>query len=217
MPSRSTTKAVRLQPDFANAHLNLGTALFRKRLLTDAAAHYEKALAIAPQSIVILNKLALLLATCSDAQIRNGSRAIELAEKADRLSNRQSPEIVRTLAAAYAEGGRFTDAIDAAKRAQELALEQRNAALAGEIRMDVDLYRMNFPKRESGTDGRGRSLNLGSSEVSGAPPPPPTLITRKKTEIVLRDSRNFSGPIIRRRPAEFREKRNARAALPVLS
>jgi tetratricopeptide (TPR) repeat protein len=144
------TKALQLQPDFANAHLNLGAVLFRKRLLADAVAHWEKALAIAPQSTVTLNKLALILATCSDARIRNGSRAIQLAEQADRLSDRKSPAIVRTLAAAYAEGGRFTDAIDAAERAQELALEQGNSALADESRMDIDLYRMNFPKHESG-------------------------------------------------------------------
>jgi tetratricopeptide (TPR) repeat protein len=78
------------------------------------------------------------------------SRAIQLAEQADQLSGRKNPSVVRTLAAAYAESGRFNDAIAAAERALKLASAQGDSALVSDLRMDIDLYRMNFPRRSSG-------------------------------------------------------------------
>jgi Flp pilus assembly protein TadD len=88
-----------------------------------------------------------VLSTCSDAQFRNGSRAIQLAQQADKLAGEKNPVFIRTLAAAYAESGRFNDAIGAAQRALQLAVAKGDSALASELRMDIDLYRMNFPRR----------------------------------------------------------------------
>jgi tetratricopeptide (TPR) repeat protein len=142
-------KVLSIHPDDPHVHTNLGTALMRKQLVGEAIAHYEKSLAIAPESTVALNNLALVFATCSDARFRNGPRAIELAERADQLSGGKNADIVRTLSAAYAESGRFKDAIDAAKRALELATAQGDRPLASTLQMDIDLYRMNFPRRTS--------------------------------------------------------------------
>jgi tetratricopeptide (TPR) repeat protein len=143
-------KTLSIHPDDADAHANLGDALLRKGLVRDAAAHYERSLEITPRSPAILNSLAWVLSTCSDAQLRNGSRAVSLSEQANQLSGGDNPVYIRTLAAAYAETGRFNDASDAAQRALELALAKRDAALASKLRMDIDLYRMNFPLRERG-------------------------------------------------------------------
>jgi tetratricopeptide (TPR) repeat protein len=143
-------KTLSTDPDDPRVHTSLGTALLRKGLVGEAISHYEKSLAIAPQSTVTLNNLALVLSTCSDARFRNGSRAIQLAEQADQLSGRKNPSIVRTLAAAYAESGRFNDAIAAAERALQLATAQGDSALVSTLRMDIDLYRMNFPRRSGG-------------------------------------------------------------------
>src|SRR5438067_1618274 len=65
-------KTLSIHPDDADAHANLGDALLRKGLVRDAAAHYERSLEIAPRSPAILNSLAWVLSTCSDAQLRNG-------------------------------------------------------------------------------------------------------------------------------------------------
>jgi tetratricopeptide (TPR) repeat protein len=143
-------KTLSTDPNDPRVHTSLGTALMRKGLVGEAIAHYEKSLVIAPQSTVSLNNLAQLFATCSDARYRNGSRAIQLAEQADQLSGRKNPSIVRTLAAAYAESGRFNDAIAAAERALQLATAQGDSALVSDLRMDIDLYRMNFPRRSGG-------------------------------------------------------------------
>jgi len=57
-------------------------------------------------------------------------KAIELARQADQLEGERNPMIAAILAAAYAEGGRFDQAVTAARRALELATAQKNAAMA---------------------------------------------------------------------------------------
>ena len=141
-------KAISIRRDDADAHANLGHALVQKRRPGEAVAHFEKALEIAPQAPETLNNFAWLLSTCSEAQLRNGSRAIQLAQQAEQLSGGKNPVFVRTLAAAYAESGRFKDATDTARRASELAVARGDSVLASELRMDIDLYQMNFPVRE---------------------------------------------------------------------
>jgi protein O-mannosyl-transferase len=143
-------KTLSIRPDDPHVHTSLGTALMRKGLVAEAIAHYEKSLAITPQSTVTLNNLALVFSTCSDARFRNGSRAVQLAEQADQLSGRKNPSVVRTLAAAYGESGRFNDAIAAAERALKLATARGDSALVSDLHMDLDLYRINLPRRSSG-------------------------------------------------------------------
>jgi tetratricopeptide (TPR) repeat protein len=141
-------KTVSIQPNDAEAHTTLGDALLRKGEIGQAIAQYQAALEIAPHSISALNNLAWALATCPDASLRNGAKAIELAQKADQLAGGQNPIFIRTLAAAYAENGRFTDAIETAQRALQLALGQGDFALASKLEKDLDLYRTNSPLRD---------------------------------------------------------------------
>jgi uncharacterized protein HemY len=96
-----------------------------------------------------MNHLAWVFATYPEASLRNGARAIELAEKADKLAHGKNPVFIRTLAAAYAETGRFSDATTAAERALLFARLQGDSALAGKLETEIDLYRTNVPKRDS--------------------------------------------------------------------
>jgi Flp pilus assembly protein TadD len=141
--------ALKLRPANADAHTNLGSALLQKGLVGEATLHYETALQTAPASAPTLNNLAHIFATCHDAQFRNGSRAILLAEQADRFSGRKNPAFVRTLAAAYAEFGQFDKAINAAERALKLSIAQGDSALANDLRLDIDLYRLKLPRRDA--------------------------------------------------------------------
>jgi tetratricopeptide (TPR) repeat protein len=143
----SWQKALATHHDEAKAHANLGDALLTKGLAGDAIAHYEKSLKIAPRAPEALNKLAWALSTCPDAKLRNGSRAIQLAEQADQLTGGRNPLFIRTLGAAYAEGGRFNDAIDATQKALQVAAAQGDSALVSQLRMDIDLYRIDLPRR----------------------------------------------------------------------
>jgi tetratricopeptide (TPR) repeat protein len=102
----------------------------------EARDHYQQALGLGPDSPAALNNLAWLLATCPDPIIRDGRRAVALAQRACELTQFKTTVFVGTLAAAYAEAGQFDQAIATAQKACDLAaahgetdLLQRNQEL----------------------------------------------------------------------------------------
>jgi len=122
-----------------------GDALLHQGKISEAISHYETALKIAPDSTSTLNNFAWALSTSPDATLRDGARALELAKKADQLVGGKNPISIRTMAAAYAEAGRFDEAITSAQRALQLALAQQNFALARKLGKDLAFYRNNLP------------------------------------------------------------------------
>jgi hypothetical protein len=87
----------------------------------EAFARNRLALKTQPDAPTLLNNLARMLATCPDASLRNGPEAVQFAEKACQLTHYNEMLPVSTLAAAYAEAGRFDDAIWIAQKACKLA------------------------------------------------------------------------------------------------
>jgi tetratricopeptide (TPR) repeat protein len=142
--------AVQIAPGFAAARSNLGNALLRASRAEEALAQYQAALGIEPANPYLLNNVAWLLATCTNALVRDGARAVDAAQRAERLSRDQDPRILGTLAAAYAETGRFPDAITAAQRALELATAQTNSAQVETLRTHIRLYQVGTPVRDAG-------------------------------------------------------------------
>jgi protein O-mannosyl-transferase len=140
-------KVLELRPDGADAHANLGSALLAKGRLRDAIAEYRNALRISPKNVPAQSNLAWLLATSSDPSLRNGSEAVLLAERADSESSRSEnhPIILRILAAAYAESGRFGEAKQTAQQALQGAEIQGNATLANALRDEIALYDLGLP------------------------------------------------------------------------
>jgi len=138
-------KALQIKPDFAEAHYNLGNALVRKGSVDKAIVHYQQALQINPDSLYVLNNLAWLLATASDPHLRNGKEAVRLAERACQLTQYKEAFMVGTLAAAYAEAGRFPEAVATAQRALQRAETQSNPALADASRSQLKLYQAGIP------------------------------------------------------------------------
>jgi Flp pilus assembly protein TadD len=118
-------------------------------LLKEAISHYETAVVLGPQDPYSRNNLAWILATSSDAGLRDGARAVDLAQQAVALSGGKEPQFLRTLAATYAESGRFGDAIATAQRAAALAGIQGKHQLAGHVEEDIVLYRAHLPIREN--------------------------------------------------------------------
>ena len=104
-----------------------------------------------------LNQLAWVLATCPEASVRNGAEAVELAQRAVRLSGGREPAILGTLAAAYAEAGRFPEAVQTARKALELATQQNKQALAESIKAKIPLYEAGTPFREPHQPSPARS------------------------------------------------------------
>ena len=95
-----------------------------------------------------MSNLAWVFATSPDQSIRNGAKAVQLAEEAVRISGGRIAILFRTLAAAYAESGRFSDAIETAQRGIELANSQGNSGLVTELQGAIALYQEHQPLRD---------------------------------------------------------------------
>jgi serine/threonine-protein kinase len=142
-------KCLAMSPDFAEAHHDLANALRKKRQYPDAIAHYESALRLHPRSVLTMNNLGWLLATCPNPSVRNGARAVEVAARAELLSGGEDPVILHTLAAAYAENGQFSQAVATAQRALQLAEQQKKGILVRALPQEISLYRADLPFHES--------------------------------------------------------------------
>jgi Flp pilus assembly protein TadD len=149
-------RALSLQPNLAEAHNNLANALLQKGRPTEAVAHYQAAVAALPGNPYLINNLAWVLATYPEVSVRNGDRAVELALQAERLSGGKDPSILGTLAAAYAEARRFTEAVATAQKALELATAQANTAQVETLRARISLYQADSPCRDSDLLPRGK-------------------------------------------------------------
>jgi tetratricopeptide (TPR) repeat protein len=143
-------KAVELKPADAQAHNDLANALLQTGQVREALAHYQKSLESQPNNPQILANLAWMLATCREASVRNGTGAVELAQRANQLSGGQDAVILRTLAAAYAEAGRFAEAIATAQRARQLATAQNNPGLANALQAQLGFYQAGTPFHDAG-------------------------------------------------------------------
>ena len=133
-------QATVVNPAFAPAHFNLGNALDARGKGKLALAAWRSGLAVDPNHVPTLRRAAWLLATGRDASLRSGAEAVALAERAARLTSGQDASILDGLAAAYAEAGRFADAVETGNRAERLAAQQGKPDLSAEIKARVGLY-----------------------------------------------------------------------------
>lgn len=137
-----------LNPGIAQAHHNCGIVSYQLGRTKDALDYYQAAIEVNPQQLISLNNLAWLLATLPDDSLRNGAKAVLLGERASQLSGGADPVVQRTLAAAYAEAGRFNEASSTARRAFELAQAAGNNDLTAAIRSQMEYYADAKPYRE---------------------------------------------------------------------
>lgn len=142
-------KAIKVQPDIAGAYFNLGNLYREKKMAEQAANSYEKAIELAPQFVPAQLDLAWMLATCPDAAVRNGFKAVALAKRLNDLAQSNDPKTLRTLAAAYAETGNFTEASSTAKHALALAQAQSDSALTNALQAEIGLYLKHTPLRST--------------------------------------------------------------------
>jgi tetratricopeptide (TPR) repeat protein len=138
------TALVQLKPD-AQSHYHLALSLLIQGKAEESIAHYSEAIRLKPDWPEPLNDLAWLLATYPRSELRNGHQAVELAERACRLANFREARFLGTLDAAYAESGRFPEAITAAEQAKSLALAADNKTIADLADERLKLYRSGLP------------------------------------------------------------------------
>jgi tetratricopeptide (TPR) repeat protein len=136
-------RALQIRPGSAHAHNNLANAYRVTGHPKQAVEHYEMSMKLDPGNPNTWNNLALLRATCADASVRDGSKAIELAQHAEQLTGSKNPVVLATLAAAYAESGRFAEAVKTAEGAQQLV--GPSSGLAQALQAQIELYLKGVP------------------------------------------------------------------------
>ena len=141
-------KLLELQPDNIEVHNIVGTVLVQQGRVREGLEEWQKVLAIQSDNGNAMNNLAWVFATSPDDSVRDSTRAVQLAEGALRISGRRIPIIFRTLAAAYAENGDFSKAIETARQGIELASSQGNSVLATELQGNITLYEQQQPLRD---------------------------------------------------------------------
>ena len=133
-------KAMKLAPGFTDGYFYLGAMYSNRGRLAEALAQWRRLVELQPDHTLALNSLARALATAPDASLRNGAEAVGFAERAARLSGGREPVLLDTLAAAYAEAGRFPDAVQTERRALEVASQGPTPQIAAELKARLSLY-----------------------------------------------------------------------------
>jgi len=147
-------KAIRINSTRPEPFVHLGMTLEQLGHSREAVDSYEAALRLNPNLAGALNNLAWILAASPDDALRNGAEAVRLAERACELTHNSQPLFIGTLAAAYAEAGRFPEAVATAEKAEQLASDAGQAAVAAKNRQLLELYRAGKPYHEPAPSGQ---------------------------------------------------------------
>ncbi len=134
-------QATHAQPTSPIANYQLALIYQGRKETQKAIEYYHKTLQARPNLIEALNNLAWLLAANHDPALRNGIEAVTLAERACKLSEYKTPVLIGTLAAAYAEAGRYADAVSTAEKARDLAITNGEKETADRNNKLLEVYR----------------------------------------------------------------------------
>ncbi|MDR3198936.1 MAG: tetratricopeptide repeat protein [Planctomycetaceae bacterium] len=134
---------------------NIALLRSKSQILIALNRHYEAVKVLEtiikadPKDEVSINNLSWILSTSPVESIRNGQRALELAEKAAQLTDYKKAYIFSTLAAAYAEIGNFDKAIEWSQKSIEHANDDENVSYRIEdLQKELDSYKQKKPFRE---------------------------------------------------------------------
>ena len=138
-------QAIDVDSEVVEAQLRLGVALETIGDLTQAVKHYRECLRLTPEDVRVLNNLAWILASHPDPRERDGDQARRHAQVACQITKYQQPETLDTLAAALAESGDFSAAVETANKAITLASRNDQAALVEQITRRLQQYQQGRP------------------------------------------------------------------------
>jgi tetratricopeptide (TPR) repeat protein len=141
-------KVLEINPVYKGAYYNLGKVQVRMGHIESAILSFKKALEIDPDMAQVLYNFAWILATTRDGKYRDGREAVRLAKRLLKLSGDKQPLSLDTLAAAYAEVGRFEAAVSTAMKALALSEKYEMVELSAGIRERLTLYQNNRPYRQ---------------------------------------------------------------------
>jgi tetratricopeptide (TPR) repeat protein len=138
-------QTVRLMPSFSDGYIQLARVLSQENRYAEAIAALKSDLNTNASGSVVANEYAWLLATCPVVELRDAPQAIEIGEALAKATARKSPEPLDTLAAAYAEVGRFDEAVAVAHEALALAESNNDTNLTAQLAARIALYEKRRP------------------------------------------------------------------------
>lgn len=145
--------AVQRDPALAEAHFDLALLQADKGRTEATLQHLEEAARLRPDWTLPLGQLAWIRATHPNAQFRDGALAIEFAERAAAGCARKDTPMLIILGAAYAEAGRYAEAIRFTEEAKRLAEAGGKAEQAKSAAEKLQLYRAGHPFHQAATAG----------------------------------------------------------------
>jgi tetratricopeptide (TPR) repeat protein len=138
-------RAIALDPMDPKPHNTLAANYLSTGKIAEAVICCNKALAIYPDFDKASCNLAWILATCPDDKIRDAPRAVREAEHANYLTGGTDPSVLRVLAAAYANAGRFDEAVHVGERGEASAQSMGEAGLTQALASECANYRQSMP------------------------------------------------------------------------
>lgn len=142
------TAVAAAEPNDARSRFGLGLACLAAKRIEAALTNFQNAQRLAPDNSQYMNTLAWIYATCPRAELRNGAKAVLLASKVCELDHRQNPKTLDTLAAAYAETGRFDEAIQIMEQITAAAASAHDAETVALACKRLKLYKAGKPFRD---------------------------------------------------------------------
>jgi tetratricopeptide (TPR) repeat protein len=140
-------KAVELRPKLGSGYFQLGKLLAETRQYSEAIQVFRRGLEVEPWHMLMGNEMAWIMATAPDPAARNAPQAIQIGERLAELTHRKEPKPLDMLAAAYAEAGRFQEAVATAREAHAIAVARNLSELAAQIQRRIELYEQRQPYR----------------------------------------------------------------------
>jgi len=140
-------------PTIPDLNQLMGDALLEEGRAVEAVLHYRAALKVRPDRLRLAYTLAWVLATDADPTVRNGAEAVGIAERVSEATRHSDPAVLDVLACAYAEAGRFEDAVRTAQKALTLARELGHDRLAEAVRQRLVLFEAGQPYHTGTPDG----------------------------------------------------------------
>jgi len=143
------TEALRLDGDNVSAHFMAARTYLKAGNDLSALPHLRTALQLAPENFQVVIFTARVLAADQNVQVRDGAKALSLAEQARKIAGNEHPLVLDTLAMAYAESGRFEEAVRAGQKAIELAQPAGTGSDIAAMKQRLELYQNRQAWRES--------------------------------------------------------------------
>jgi len=141
------TYAIDTEPKILNHRRVIARVLVEHRRSAEAIPHLNTLLHVDDKDWESKISLAWALATTRDSKIRDGARAVGIAREAVAETRNQEPAALAALAAAMAEAGQVSEALELAQKAQRMP-SRTQSRLVMDLPLQIQAYRAGKPYRE---------------------------------------------------------------------